>query len=89
MTRYFEDFNPTFGSRTDWSSPYVLRERARLHPDRVYLDVPWAGESFTYAETLDLAERVGSGMLGAGAEPGDRVLVMLPNSSAYILAWLG
>ena len=89
MTNYYEDFNPTFGSRTDWSSPHVLRERARLHPDRVYLDVPWAGESFTYAETLDLAERVGSGMLEAGAEPGDRVLVMLPNSSAYILAWLG
>jgi len=88
-TRYYEDFNPTFGSRLDWSAPHVLRERARKHPDRVYLDVPWTGESFTYAETLDIAERVGSGMLSAGAQPGDRVLVMLPNCSAYILAWLG
>ncbi|MGZ0218731.1 MAG: AMP-binding protein [Acidimicrobiales bacterium] len=89
MTNYYEDFNPTFESRTDWSSPQVLRERARLHPDRVYLDVPWTGEIFTYAETLDLAERVGAGMLSTGAEPGDRLLIMLPNSSAYILAWLG
>ena len=88
MTNYYEGFNPTFESRTDWSSPQVLRERARLHPDRVYLDVPWTGEIFTYAETLDLAERVGAGMLSTGAEPGDRLLVMLPNSSAYILAWL-
>ena len=89
MTNYYEDFNPTFDSRANWSSPHVLRERARLHPDRVYLDVPWAGESYTFAQTLDLAERIGSGMLAAGATPGDRVLVMLPNSSAYILAWLG
>ena len=89
MTNYYEGFNPTFESRTDWSSPQVLRERARLHPDRVYLDVPWTGEIFTYAETLDLAERVGAGMLSTGAEPGDRLLIMLPNSSAYILAWLG
>ena len=67
----------------------MLRDRAARHPHRTYLEVPWAGESYTFAETLDLAERVGSGMLAAGAQPGDRVLIMIPNCSAYILAWLG
>jgi crotonobetaine/carnitine-CoA ligase len=89
MTQYYEDFHPTFDSRAAWNSPQVLRDRAQRYPDRIYLDVPWAGEQYTYRETLALAERVGSGMLAAGANPGDRVLVMLPNCSAYILAWLG
>ena len=50
---------------------------------------PFTGESYTYAETLESAERVARGLLGAGAVPGDRLLIMLPNCSAYILAWLG
>lgn len=89
MTRFYDEYRPTFGERSAWSSPHVLRTRAETHGERVYLDVPWAGETYTYAETLEIAERVGSGMLAAGAVPGDRVLIMIPNSSAYILGWLG
>tara|TARA_B100000945_G_scaffold148138_1_gene118625 strand:+ start:1327 stop:2988 length:1662 start_codon:yes stop_codon:yes gene_type:complete len=89
MTNFYEEYHPTFPSRSKWNSPTVLRERARKHPDKIYLDIPWANESFSYAETLEAAERVGSGMLIAGASPGDRVLIMIPNCSAYILAWLG
>ncbi|WP_420437339.1 AMP-binding protein [Candidatus Poriferisocius sp.] len=89
MTQYYDEYTPTYEDRAWWSSPRVLRDRAARHPHRIYLDVPWAGESYTFAETLDLAERVGSGMLAAGAQTGDRVLVMIPNCSAYILAWLG
>lgn len=89
MTQYYDEYSPTYPDRASWSSPRVLRDRAARHPDRTYLDVPWSGESYTFAETLDLAERVGSGMLAAGAQPGDRVLIMIPNCSAYILAWLG
>ena len=87
--RFYDQYAPSDADRADWSSPQVLRDRAARHPDKVYLDVPWAAESFTYAETLTLAERVGSGMLAAGASQGDRVLIMIPNSSAYILGWLG
>ena len=88
-TRFYDEYAPSDADRTDWSSPQVLRDRAERHPDKVYLDVPWAGESFTYGETLELAERVGSAMAAKGAAPGDRVLIMIPNSSAYILGWLG
>ena len=89
MTQYYDEYTPTYADRASWTSPRVLRDRAARHPHRTYLEVPWAGESYTFAETLDLAERVGSGMLAAGAQPGDRVLIMIPNCSAYIFAWLG
>ena len=89
MTQYYDEYTPTYPDRASWSSPQVLRDRAARQPHRTYLEVPWAGESYTFAETLDLAERVGSGMLAAGAQPGARVLIMIPNCSAYILAWLG
>ncbi len=89
MTQYYDEYSPTYADRTGWSSPRVLRDRAARHPHRTYLDVPWSGESYTFAETLDLAERVGSGMLASGAQSGDRVLIMIPNCSAHILAWLG
>ena len=87
--RSYDQFRPTFADRRRWNSPDVLRHRAQTHGDRVYLDVPSTGESYTYAETLELAERVARGLIGAGAVPGDRLLIMAPNCSAYILAWLG
>ena len=87
--RSYDQFRPSFADRRHWNSPHVLRHRAETHGDRVYLDVPWTGESYSYSETLDLAERVARNLLAAGAIPGDRLLIMLPNCSAYILAWLG
>ncbi|MXV91156.1 MAG: ATP-dependent acyl-CoA ligase [Acidimicrobiia bacterium] len=87
--RSYDQYRPSFADRGHWNSPHVLRHRAETHGDRVYLDVPWTGESYSYAETLDLAERMARNLLAAGAIPGDRLLIMLPNCSAYILAWLG
>jgi crotonobetaine/carnitine-CoA ligase len=89
MTSFYDEYTPTFESRSHWSSPTVLRERALRHPDRTYLDIPWTGETYTYGETLEVAEKVASSMLDAGAITGDRVLIMLPNCSAYIFSWLG
>ena len=87
--RSYDQYRPTFADRRRWNSPDVLRHRAGTHGDRTYLDVPSTGEAYTYAETLELAERVARGLLGAGGTPGDRLLIMLPNCSAYVLAWLG
>ena len=87
--RSYDQYRPTFADRRLWNSPDVLRRRAATHGGRTYLDVPSVGESYSYAETLELAERVGRNLLAAGAAPGDRLLIMLPNCSAYILAWLG
>ena len=89
MTNYYDQYSPSFDSRFDWNSPSVLRNHAYERPDSTYLVVPWADESYTYAQTLDISERVASGMLSTGACSGDRVLIMIPNSSAYIFSWLG
>ena len=89
MTRFYDQYIPSFEDRLDWNSPTVLRHHAHERPDSTYLNVPWANESYSYAETLDISERVASGMLSTGACPGDRVLIMIPNCSAYIFAWLG
>ena len=89
MTRYYDQYSPTFESRFHWNSPAVLRFQAGERPDETYLSVPWNDESYTFAETLKISEQVASGMLLAGATPGDRVLIMIPNCSAYIFSWLG
>ena len=87
--RTYDQYRPTFADRRSWNTPDVLRHRAETHGDRIYLDVPATGEAYSYAETLELSERVARGLLGAGGVPGDRLLIMLPNCSAYVLAWLG
>ncbi|MGI9598549.1 MAG: AMP-binding protein [Acidimicrobiales bacterium] len=89
MAHFYDEFRPTFASRQDWSSPHILRTRAESHRDRPWLDVPFADERYTFGESLAIAERVGRAMVDDGAEPGDRVLIMLPNGSAHIFAWLG
>ena len=89
MTRSYDQYRPTFADRRHWTAPHVLRHRAETHGDRTYLDVPATGESYTYAETLRLAERIARNLLAGGAGPGDRLLIMLGNCSAFILAWLG
>jgi carnitine-CoA ligase len=84
----FTGMTPTFSDRADWTLPHVLRTRARTHGDRTFLDVPEDGATYTFAETLDRAERIATTLLDH-ADQGDRVLIMAPNSAAYILTWFG
>lgn len=85
----YTDQRNVFPDRNDWTLPNVLRTRTAQAPDKVCLDIPFQGVRYTYAETLDLAERIGSGLLTAGGQPGDRVLIMSPNCDAYLLGWYG
>lgn len=77
----------TVADRDRWTLPDVLAHRASTHGDRIYLDVPHEGVALTYREVHERARRVARGLL-ASAAPGDRVLVMAPNCSAYVLTWL-
>ncbi|CAN5637228.1 hypothetical protein BH10ACT3_BH10ACT3_10060 [soil metagenome] len=85
----YTDMVPTFEDRAEWNTPAVLRNRARINPDNVWLDVPSTGEQYTFARTLELSERIASGLLARGHEPGDRLVIMMANSSDYLFAWLG
>lgn len=59
----------------------MLRDRAARHPDRVAIvggDTRW-----TYAELDRRADAVAAGLLAQGLQPGDRVIVHLPNVPAF------
>ncbi|MGI5242243.1 AMP-binding protein [Dactylosporangium sp. CA-139066] len=86
---YYRDLKLTYPDRRDWTLPAVLRDRSRTHGDRVYVQVPDQGVELTYAQTLDVAERIGGGLLAGGCVPGDRVLIMAPNRLEYLTAWFG
>ncbi|MBF6619300.1 MAG: AMP-binding protein [Patulibacter sp.] len=84
----YTDLHPVVADPADWHLPGILRARAATYGDKVYLDVPDHGKRWTYAETLDVSERIGSAFLAHG-QVGDRVLIMAPNSGELILTWFG
>ncbi|CAM3275153.1 AMP-binding protein [Nocardioides dubius] len=87
--RHYRDLTPTFADRSQWALPTVLRHHAAERPDAVWLDCPEEGRTWTFAETLAAAERVGRSLLAHGAEPGDRVALVAQNSSAFVRTWVG
>lgn len=87
--RFYTELHPTFPDRTRWALPTVLRHWAESTPDRIFLDTPEESATWTYAETLAAAERIGRALLAAGTEPGDRVVIMAANSSRFVRTWLG
>lgn len=87
--RYYRDLTPTFADRATWALPDVLRHHAAQRPDQVWLDAPEEDATWTFAETLAAAERVGRNLLANGAAPGDRVVLVAANSSRFVRTWLG
>ncbi|HEX2072334.1 MAG TPA: AMP-binding protein [Geodermatophilus sp.] len=87
--RTYTDLAPAFPDQGDWTLATVLRHHARQRPDAVFLDLPEERLTFTYAEALAQAESVADRLAEAGAEAGDRVLVMAANSSQFLRTWLG
>lgn len=87
--RTYTDYSPTFPDRADWTIPHALRTRAASHGDRVYLEVPHTGHSFTFGETLRVAENIAVALAARGHRPGERIMMMMPNRWEYILGWFG
>jgi crotonobetaine/carnitine-CoA ligase len=89
VTRTYTDLKPTFPDRRDWTLARVLRTRAGERPDATFLITPEERRQWTYAETLESAERICGSLVDAGAAPGDRVLIMAANSSQLVRTWIG
>lgn len=85
---YYREMRHTFADWRDWTVASALRERARTHPEKVYIDVPDHGVSLTFAETLARAQEIAGALLEL-ASPQDRVVVFAPNSAEVLLSWLG
>lgn len=87
--RTYTDLRRTFPDQRDWHLGHVLRHHAAHTPDKIFLDAADEGRTFSYATMLEHAEAVASGLLTAGARPGDRVLIMAFNSSELVRSWFG
>ncbi|MBY8821001.1 long-chain-fatty-acid--CoA ligase [Sphingomonas colocasiae] len=69
------------------SLPAMLEASAARWPDAPLID--FMGRRYSYAETLDGANRVACGLAKLGIVPGDRVGLFLPNVPHYLAAYYG
>ncbi|MFL7962121.1 MULTISPECIES: AMP-binding protein [unclassified Pseudomonas] len=67
------------------SLPALLAQAATQWPDSTYLD--FSGELFTFAQTRHQVGRLAGGLRTLGVAPGDRVCVLMDNSSDFVFLW--
>lgn len=65
----------------------IVRRSARRYPEKEAFRF-W-GESHTFAEVDDLANRFANGIRDIGVEQGDRVVVLGKNSFKFLVTWFG
>ncbi len=59
-------------------------KRRSEHPAVIYL-----GNRFSYRRVKDLAERFAAALNEIGVEPGQKVMMYIPNSIQWVISWLG
>lgn len=67
--------------------PGLLAHAAGQWAEREFLR--FADGSLTFAQAHELAQSVAKSLIARGLEPGDRVAIMLPNTAAWPITWLG
>ncbi|KAA3619229.1 MAG: ATP-dependent acyl-CoA ligase [Proteobacteria bacterium] len=72
---------------TDWTISRVLRHKATVIPENVF--VITEEETLTYREAWIRSLQVANMLGSQGVEMGDHVAVMLPNGVPFCEAWLG
>jgi long-chain acyl-CoA synthetase len=60
---------------------------AERHPHKTA--VYYLGTRFTYRKLKDLSERFAAGLNANGVEPGQKVMLYIPNSIHWVVSWLG
>jgi carnitine-CoA ligase len=85
----FSGWAPQIADRSRWTLPETLATRTRTHAGKRFLSVPDEAFSVTYDEMHAQATRIGGALLSEGGKPGDRVIIMGANSSAFIQTWFG
>jgi carnitine-CoA ligase len=74
----------------DRSVSSVLREGARLYPDRpllIYDDLESEPRTFSWSEVLRHSEAAAHVLLGYGVRPGDAIHLHLANCPEFLFAW--
>jgi len=75
----------TISNNSNIFSTFV--EAAERHPEKTA--VHYIGTRFSYRKLKDLAERFAAALAGNGVEPGQRVILYIPNSIQWVVSWLG
>lgn len=87
-----EDFARTYRAKGYWRGETfgdMLRARAALHPERIAIVDGGRGDQLSYGALLAAAERAARGFLTSGLQPGDRVIVQIPNICGFFPAVFG
>jgi long-chain acyl-CoA synthetase len=79
---------------TPWTTTFppesmvdLFERSVAAHPDAPLIE--FLGRTYSYAETLDGANRVACGLAALGYGPGDRIGLFLPNVPHYLAAYYG
>jgi crotonobetaine/carnitine-CoA ligase len=72
-----------------WTLPDILDVRASDLRDKIYLDVPFEQKRFSYLDVKVLSLQIARALIADDINPGDRMVLFLPNCSEYVLAWFG
>src|SRR5207237_9389131 len=67
--------------------PELLATAARLYPDAPAM--LFYGRTITYVELDRLASRFAVALVGAGIQPGDRIVLVLPNVPQVVICYSG
>ncbi|WP_455902009.1 AMP-binding protein [Rhodococcus gordoniae] len=73
-------------SKDDWVLGAQLRRHAAERPDAPFLTFEFA-ETLTFAQTLHRSERLAAGLAALGVTHGDRVVMLMDNSTEIVLSW--
>lgn len=72
----------------DRSLASFFDEICQKYADRIALIVATTGESVTYAQVADRATKLAQGLLASGLQPGDTVVMQLPNVPEFVYLYL-
>ena len=67
--------------------PQTFDRVVALNPDKAA--VWYLGTPYSYSRLKDMADRFAGGLLQRGIQPGDRVMLYLPNCLQWLISWLG
>ncbi len=65
----------------------TFADTARRRSD--HTAVIYLGNRFSYRRLKDLAERFASSLINLGVEPGQKIMMYIPNSIQWVVSWLG
>ena len=74
---------------TTSSLPAILRERAQIQPNDIYLQDAISGSSWTYRDIYNASLRWGGAFQRVGVRHGDTVLTMMSSRIEFFFSWLG